>query len=359
MNFLGNNSGSLIGAASGIVNGIGANRRQKKAIEAQQKENQLARNWQEKMYKQQVLDARKNLQDERAYNNPAAQLNRLRAAGLNPDLMYGNGASGLVDSNVADSASTGVVPPSDFASAIMSSPTFAESLMTGISAMRELAQTKNINADTAKKTGELTSIDLDNVVKAATQGSTIDLQNMQVSLSRSVLNLNEAQKANLSQKLNNLKTENDKMNVEIDHILASKESITSETLNRRILVAIEQGKLDISAKQLVQNLKESDSRINLNNTQAKEMLLLMLSKKLNIDVDTLYKRSGVGLNKANSALVERKTNLVDIQGKQLSFDYKLNTEYSEMERQLGMFTSTMNTLNGFFKNVLSTAFLFP
>ena len=183
MTFLGDNASSLIGAASGIFNGIGAARRQKKAIKAQQMENATARSWQEKMYKQQVEDARRNVQDERAYNNPAAQLNRLRSAGLNPDLMYAHGASGLVDTNVADSASPGTVPPADMATAVMSSPTFAESLLTGISAMREIAQTKNINADTAKKTGELTSIDLDNIVKAATQGSTIELQNMQVSLS--------------------------------------------------------------------------------------------------------------------------------------------------------------------------------
>lgn len=35
-----------------------------------------------------------------AYNDPSSQKARLKAAGLNSDLMYGNGASGLVNSNV-------------------------------------------------------------------------------------------------------------------------------------------------------------------------------------------------------------------------------------------------------------------
>jgi hypothetical protein len=36
-------------------------------------------------------------------------------SGLNPDLIYGNGAAGLVDSNVAGTAPASSVPPADVA----------------------------------------------------------------------------------------------------------------------------------------------------------------------------------------------------------------------------------------------------
>ena len=55
--------------------------------------------------------------------------------------------------------------------------------------MREVAETKNIQADTAKKTGELASIDIDNMVKAATTGAKIENENLTVNLSRSYLAL--------------------------------------------------------------------------------------------------------------------------------------------------------------------------
>lgn len=42
-----------------------------------------------------------NWQRENNYNTPAAQKARLKAAGLNPDLMYGNGAAGLQAGSIA------------------------------------------------------------------------------------------------------------------------------------------------------------------------------------------------------------------------------------------------------------------
>lgn len=48
---------------------------------------------QKKMYEQQVRDARSNWAKENIYNSPAAQMQRFRAAGLNPNLIYQNGAN--------------------------------------------------------------------------------------------------------------------------------------------------------------------------------------------------------------------------------------------------------------------------
>lgn len=60
--------------------------------------------------------ARANWQMENAYNSPQAQMQRLKAAGLNPDLIYGNGAAGLQGGSVGDPG-TGSSPqqaPADF-----------------------------------------------------------------------------------------------------------------------------------------------------------------------------------------------------------------------------------------------------
>jgi hypothetical protein len=100
-----------IGAASGLFGSIGANKRQKRAIAAQKEENRLAREWQKEMAEWYNRVERENLADERSYNNPSAVMARLKDAGLNPDLIYGNGASGLVDSNVAPAAMPSSVPP--------------------------------------------------------------------------------------------------------------------------------------------------------------------------------------------------------------------------------------------------------
>lgn len=60
--------------------------------------------------------ARANWQMENAYNSPVAQMERLRAAGLNPDLIYGHGAAGLQGGTVGDpgTGSAPVQAPANF-----------------------------------------------------------------------------------------------------------------------------------------------------------------------------------------------------------------------------------------------------
>ena len=75
--------------AAGQVLGTGIN-----AI-AQGKMNKKTRQWNEKMYAQQRTDALADWNMQNAYNSPEQQMQRLRDAGLNPNLVYGNGAEAM------------------------------------------------------------------------------------------------------------------------------------------------------------------------------------------------------------------------------------------------------------------------
>ena len=77
---------SLIGSISGA---IGQNRLVDKQIEAQKRENQLNREYNLMLARQQNQWNLEQWQRENDYNSPTSQMARLRAAGLNPDLMYG------------------------------------------------------------------------------------------------------------------------------------------------------------------------------------------------------------------------------------------------------------------------------
>ena len=71
-----------IGAATLIAGGLATGAAGAQAI-ATGKLNKKNRQWQEKMYERQKMD-------NQEYNSPAAQMQRLKAAGLNPHLIYGN-----------------------------------------------------------------------------------------------------------------------------------------------------------------------------------------------------------------------------------------------------------------------------
>lgn len=59
---------------------------------AQGSMNRKSRKWSEKMYAQQRKDALEDWDRQNIYNSPSAQMERLKAAGLNPNLVYGHGA---------------------------------------------------------------------------------------------------------------------------------------------------------------------------------------------------------------------------------------------------------------------------
>lgn len=92
-----------------------------------------------------------------AYNHPAAQLQRIKAAGLNPDLVYGQNASGIGGSSSSPASGTNPIPKQPFQMTL-------DPLM--------LVQIKNIEADTKlktsdanKKDSETKSTDFDNLTK--------------------------------------------------------------------------------------------------------------------------------------------------------------------------------------------------
>lgn len=337
----------VFGALSGLWSNSQNNKRQQKALDYEAAQNKLQRQWSEKMYEKQRDDARYDAARERAYNSPLAQRQRLQAAGLNPDLMYGNGASGLVDSVMPSYGSVNTSGGTSTAgvSAIAGTPTMADSMLQGIAGMKMLAETDDIRTDIKKKQGELTSIDLDNFVKAATQGSQIEMAGLNVQLSKSALSLNEAQRQNLVQTLTNLQTQNELCNQQIQQSIAQVRNLDSSTLNNRISAMLATPRFENECRQLTQNLKESDARISLTTAQAKEILTLLLAKKLNLDADALLKRANVRKTNFEAANAVRTGNILNVQGKQLQFNYEQSTEYGDAERVAGIIGSALGSVS--------------
>ena len=95
---------------------------------------------QEKELMQYQFDLQKQMFDyQAAYNSPSAQMGRLRAAGLNPNLVYGNGS--VVNTNTA----TGSVGKGN------GSNPFAGLGSAFMSLMANMFRTANIDADTRNK----------------------------------------------------------------------------------------------------------------------------------------------------------------------------------------------------------------
>lgn len=150
--FSGSVGGALLNAGLGVVGNFLGN---KQAEKNQQKQNefnaaeaQKTRDWQEMMW---------NKNNE--YNTPLAQVNRLQEAGLNPNLVYGNGTMQNVSPMASSGAQASSTPFNDSIAArhAQNFDAIMRGLQTAIT-MQELknkkAEGKNIESNTEKTNAE-------------------------------------------------------------------------------------------------------------------------------------------------------------------------------------------------------------
>jgi ribosomal protein S21 len=126
---------AMIGLAGNSINAF-----------AQYGQNRKEREFSKYMYELQRQDALSDYHMQNAYNDPSAQVKRLKEAGLNPALMYGKSASpGLA----------GSVRSSDFKSPSTNAPRFGDAL-TYLPQMFdfEVKQAQSNNLDALSKTEE-------------------------------------------------------------------------------------------------------------------------------------------------------------------------------------------------------------
>lgn len=105
---------------------------------------QEQRKWSEKMYNKENAWNEEMWQKQNEYNTPAAQVQRLRDAGLNP-MFYGLDGTGNAGALTA-------AQPLGYDRAQFSS--FSNPIQAGLDAATRIAQISNIQSDTAKKNNE-------------------------------------------------------------------------------------------------------------------------------------------------------------------------------------------------------------
>lgn len=134
--------GSLVGAASQNVN-------INKSIKAQQEENQKNRDYNLQLAKMQNEWNLQQWERENEYNNPLNQMARLKAAGLNPNLVYGNGAGQTTSAPSPNLTSGAPSSPVDM-SLLAQRPTVGQIMNQALQNRSIQAQIDKTDAETRK-----------------------------------------------------------------------------------------------------------------------------------------------------------------------------------------------------------------
>lgn len=176
---------ALIPAAIGAVS---SNINLKNSLDAQKKEQAENRVYNFALAQYQNAQNREQWRRETEYNTPSAQLSRLRAAGLNPDMVYGNGVLSNVAASSPQMTGGTFSTPVDYSS-LASRKTVGDAVMqslaieqarANVDKTRGEARQAGVNADILEQygieTAELNKAKLtDEVNKLAAEAKTIDL----------------------------------------------------------------------------------------------------------------------------------------------------------------------------------------
>lgn len=294
--------GAGLGAVSSIGSMIGQNRAIRQQIKAQQEENQKNREYNLMLARTQNQWNLEQWQRENDYNSPTAQMARFRAAGLNPNLVYGQMSNGASSPTLTSGAASS---PTDM-SAIGNKRNFGQAMQEMLGLEMQKAQIEAIKAgtektkeDTKNVTASTEALTIDNLYRAIKHQQDIKIGDMNLKIGDSTLKLNDNQLAQGVKTLEimdkTLEEYNYKFrdyNAKYDLLIAQTDEQKRDTIRKD--------------KQLAQFITNSyyDNEYKVAQTQLtlrqyNELCQTFISRLLNLEADTDSK-----LNSAASAAMD-------------------------------------------------------
>lgn len=239
MGFLDGAASSLVSGIFGTVNGLldrnAQNANIDKQIEAQAVENQKTREYNLNLAKMQNQWNLEQWNRENEYNTPLQQRQRLAEAGLNPDLMYQNGASGLTAASSPTMTSGSPATPQDF-SALGQKKTIGQAMQEGLQMSMLGAQLELTRAQADKVKSETEGQNLTNKNILALDSAELDKRLAEADLTKK-------QKEEVSQNIENLKKVNTQLEYLIANINLQNQGLTQQQLFERLNFSLNRTKL--------------------------------------------------------------------------------------------------------------------
>ena len=324
--------GSLVG--SGIDYLLG-----KKGQSSQARENQLNREFNERMMRMQNRFALDMFNRTNAYNDPSSVLSRLRKAGINPALYYSQGQIGGL---------AAATEPSGGASSqgFISNP-FTSSVGSNIGvASRSAAETALIQAQTRKINAEADISESDASIRDQLNRGILEFQGVQIRLSSSSADLTDAQIKTIQPTIDRIKSESTLLQERVNEVRANAASLSAQAVSQMFdnLYKTEYWKTLIA--EMRSRINANNANANLSYSQANEIMTLLSSKLLNLQTDTALKREGVTKVSNEAAVLLQKIGVTSLEGERLDFDLQLDKKMSETERKLKMISAVFSGLSG-------------
>lgn len=294
--------GAGLGAVSSIGSMIGQNRAIRQQIEAQQQENQKNREYNLMLARIQNQWNLEQWQRENDYNSPTAQMARFRAAGLNPNLAYGQMSNGASSPTLTSGAASS---PTDM-SAIGNKRNFGQAMQEMLGLEMQKAQIEAIKAgtektkeDTKNVTASTEALTIDNLYRAIKHQQDIKIGDMNLKIGDSTLKLNDNQLAQGVKTLEIMDKTLEEYSYKFRDYNAKYDLLIAQTDEQKRDTIRKDKQLDQFITNSYYDNKYKVAQTQLTLRQYNELCQTFISRLLNLEADTDSK-----LNSAASAAMD-------------------------------------------------------
>lgn len=347
--------GSLISGVGSIAGMIGQNKIVNKQIAAQREENRLNRYYNQMLARQQNQWNLEQWNRENAYNSPLAQMYRLRQAGLNPDLMYGQGTTG----NSAGSPEMTFGAPSEpnDMSAMLSKRSFGQTMQQILDKEQQRrmneAQIEAIKANTNKTNSETQGQDIDNAIQQIKLGNEAKFQDQTLKNMQAVERMTDAQAQSYLQSVVESNRRIEKIGVEMESLRVAMDNVSFEQEMKVREYILHSKEVDSVIQSNLASAKNSLASANLSNAQAMEITKLLLLKGLNLLRDLKVKGADINekLASAEKLFADAKSKTFDNKTWERLNGYHFSDNFADTI--MSVFLTSIERLLGPVKDIIS------
>lgn len=332
--------GTLIGgiggaAISAIGSFFGNSSNRKQSAEAFERESKFAR--EERLAQQQWIE--QMYEKNNSYNSPAAQMQRLKDAGLNPDLMYSRGDVG----NATAPEAPAQAPTPRFN--VIPTNTYGQTAQIAADAGLKAAQARLAQSESKKTDTEESLLTADYLLRKARTESDIELNNSTIYVNHELGQLNHAEAEVAAKKLQEIDVAMSEARERINTLKAQQSQIDENIVQLKFDRYLRSKEFELLCKKTYQDMKESNSRIDLNAAEVQDMVATQLARVMNLNAST-YMQKKQGLLASEQTMTELyKQTGIDISNQHAKFNFDQAKTWDSTERFTNVATTWINTIS--------------
>lgn len=333
---LGTIIGGIGGAAMSAIGSFFGNKSNRKAsAEAFERESKFAReerlaqqSWIEQMYEK-----------NNSYNSPAAQMQRMKEAGLNPDLMYSRGDVGNATAPEAPAQAPtpryNVIPVN----------TYGQTAQIAADSGLKAAQARLADSQSKKTDTEESLLTADYLLRKARTESDIELNHSTIYVNHELGQLNHAEAEVAAKKLQEIDVAMSEARERINTMKAQQSQIDENIVQLKFDRYLRSKEFELLCKKTYQDMKESNSRISLNAAEVQDMMATQLARVMNLNASTyMQKKQGMLASEQTMTELYKQTG-IDISNQHAKFNFDQAKNWDSTERFTNVATTWINSVS--------------